>query len=94
MVAVLVQVIILLGFYAFTGLDYTSAFHKKGKARLFVQLVKNTDSQKAFTDIARGSLTDQDVDTLYTFTVQIYSAKGRVMSLNCHRYNVFANTYG
>ena len=92
--AVLVRVIILLGFHTFTGSDYTSALHKKGKVRPFAQRVKDTDIQRAFTDMAKGSLTDQDIDTLNTFTAQIYCAKEKVMSLNCHRHNVFEKTHG
>ena len=77
----------------FTGSDYSSAFHRNGKVRPFLQLVKDTDAQKAFTDMARGSLNDQDVDILNTFTAQMYGAKGKVILLNYYGYNVFEKTH-
>jgi len=44
--------------------------------------------------MARGSLTDPDIEILKTYTAQMYGAKGKVMSLNYHRYNVFEKAYG
>lgn len=76
------------------GSDYTSPFHRKGKVKPFAQLVKDTDAQKAFSNMTRGSLTDEDRDTLKKLTAQMYSAKGKVMSLNGHRCKVFEKTYG
>lgn len=83
----------LPGFHAFTGSDYTSAFHGKGKVRAFAQLVKDTDAQKAFSDRTKGTITDEDRDSLKTFTTKMYGRKGKDVSLNDHRYSIFENTY-
>lgn len=40
---------VLLGLHAFTGCDYTSGFHRKGKFRPCAQMVKDTSVQKAFS---------------------------------------------
>ena len=83
----------LPGFHVFTGSDYTSSFHGKGKVRPFAQLVKDNDAQKAFSEMTKGTITDEDRDTLNTFTTKMYGLKGKDVSLNDHRYNIFEKTY-
>jgi hypothetical protein len=65
-------------------------FTEKEKFSPYAQLQKDTAAQKAFSNMARGKLTDVDQKALMSFTAQMYGARGQgTSSLNGHRYNVF-----
>ena len=84
----------LVGFHAFTGCDFTSAFIRKGKKKPFALLLKSTDTQEAFRELATcQEVNEKTKRTLQLFVAANYGARG-FRSLNEHRFQVFQKAYG
>lgn len=81
----------LPAFHAFTGLDYTTTFVRKGKVQPFNKLENNPDVQQAFKTLSTdGWPSEKCKETLFKFTAIMYGAaeKSKV-TLNAYWFKTF-----
>lgn len=78
----------LIGLHAFSGCDSVSAFHGKGKKKIFHLVKQNKEFQGACAALGTDTTIHDDVsDKLQTLVCKLYNAK--CTSLNAAKYDMF-----
>ena len=84
---------VLIGFHAFTGNDYVSAFFKKGKGACWKILLNNLRFWRVFAKVGRDWLpSDHLIQLLEEFVCLLFGSR-RLKSINEVRFHLFKRKY-
>ena len=84
---------VLIGFHAFTGNDYVSAFFKKGKGACWKILVNNLRFWRVFAKVGRDWLPSDNLIELLEEFVCLLFGSCHLKSMNEVRFHLFKRKY-
>ena len=82
----------MIGFHAFTGNDYVSAFFRKGKNKCWQLMISNEEYIKAFTELGdEWDVSAETFNVLEKFVCRLYQSRKR--EVNLARHELFLKKY-